>query len=156
MLEIPIEIAAYAAGFFDGEGNIDLQYDRKNAGGAWLCRAMITNTNRDILEFISRFYGGTMHSQDQRASWKIVHRLVFHGDDLLDFLRSIRPYVQLKRDAIEAGILFAETKKDRSKNEYLSEAERALRFKLVDEVRLLNRRGKESQLNEEEVNGFAH
>ena len=91
----------YIAGFFDGEGCINITVRGKNSNPS--LRVYLMNTNREILDAIRQQYPrGNLYVIDHssKPGWKNGNQLVFHGRFALDFLLSIKPYVILKREQI--------------------------------------------------------
>ena len=107
-------ITAYIAGFFDGEGCISSQeyYEigKYEKYPRITMQISVTNTDKEILNFIRGVFGGiiTKHSkpakQKQCYSWKLTGK-----DKMLRFLNTVLPYVMVKKEDVELGIQLANT-----------------------------------------------
>ncbi len=98
--DINREVIAYIAGFFDGEGYIGAEKDRKN--DKILLRTFIGNTNLEILKRIKSIFKGNIHIQYETTKifkkawiWRISDRA-----NLRIFLETILPYSTVKRSQI--------------------------------------------------------
>jgi hypothetical protein len=83
----------YMAGFFDGEGCVNMARTRASV----FPRVLITNTNREILEQFQRQYGGDINSiPHRRKNWKPgwFWRLQWAG--AIKFLEDILPWLVVK------------------------------------------------------------
>ena len=146
----PVELAAYAAGFFDGEGCVTItKASRKTKGGMWGCRTIMCNTNRDVLDVLQGKFGGNVHKKKKIPGEKQAYNFTLAAGDAEAFLQAIAPYVLVKRGDVEVGLSFISTLKDRSKNEYLNSDERELREQLLIKCRVLHVRG---EIAKEKVN----
>lgn len=85
---------AYAAGFFDGEGNITIQHGYP--------RVTISQVDRRPLEMFQAQFGGNIVRQ--RNSYNHSWNLVINGVKARQFLIAIRPYCTVKRTDIN-GVL---------------------------------------------------
>jgi hypothetical protein len=91
-------LLAYAAGFFDGEGTVSVVLSTKGAK----IRASIVNTNKDVLEYLQKFFGGRIAAKKcvnpdrhkQAFTWSL------DGSDSADFLMAIKYHTIIKREQI--------------------------------------------------------
>ena len=107
--------AAYIAGFIDGEGSIGLsdrgKEARKTRDLIYIMKISISNTNRDVLEWIRLKIGfGSIYTarkgnnkHKQSYQWAIV------GRRCVDLLEWIYPYLKVKRLQAEVLFEFAES-----------------------------------------------
>ena len=106
----------YMAGFFDGEGCVNITLGGK--GRQRILRVMIVNTNRIILEEFQKQFGGKLNkSRTLKENWKPFNCLTFINTHALDFLQKIYPFIFIKKRQIELAMEFREfmesPKKDR-------------------------------------------
>lgn len=102
--------AAYAAGFFDGEGTIYAA--TRNAGNPRAKRpsptilAMVANTERRPLALFQERWGGSMHRTPASERKRELHQWVLAPKNAFVFLKDIRPYLIIKADLADAAIEF--------------------------------------------------
>ena len=93
------EELAYIAGLFDGEGYIGLRH-RSDQRGFRLDIA-VTSTSSSIIESFSML-GGRVDNQARRITlmrgWKNRQQWRMQGQEAVDFLRVIEPFLREKRD----------------------------------------------------------
>ncbi len=107
---------AYIAGFFDGEGCIQLGNNSKTSratstlAGVYL-KIQIANNDKNVLEYIRVLVGGTLQKRAKhyRANWKQGYYLIICGKKAAAFLNEILPYLHTKKSQASAVIMFAET-----------------------------------------------
>lgn len=89
--------AAYLAGFFDGEGSISLQLQQ---GKHLRVEVSCSQNTIDVLWMYVRFFRGNVYEGQRCYQWKA------YGMQAIMFLRTVRPYLIVKRldaeDAIRA------------------------------------------------------
>lgn len=122
---------SYIAGFVDGEGSIV-------KCGETDYRVLVSQTNEEVLELIKKFAGvGRICQLTKRKShWK-ESWLYFVGrqEDVLYFLKSVQPYLIVKRDLVERTI------PEVSKIVLQQKAKRLRLQKNVETSKFLRRRG---------------
>ena len=92
---------AYIAGFFDGDGNLHLNFVKNKTQLQLLCR--IYNSNIEVLEKIKEFIGyGQIYSHKRiNKDWAVVHGLTMaKKKDVFSFLKNISPYLIIKRNQV--------------------------------------------------------
>lgn len=132
---------AYIAGLFDGEGSIIAKKDTRR-GNAY--RASVTNTNREVLVWICELLGyGRVYTHSQgHAVWKDSYVLFIMGlEHIKDFLDAIRPYVKVKRDALEIMSALVDRRLSLQEKQY-NHPTTDLDAMLVEAMHKVNRRGK--------------
>ncbi len=94
---------AYFAGFFDGEGCVNIWRARKT--NSYQVRVVISSTNKGIMEKFQGKFGGSISTivsvQGNNKPfwiWKIS------GTDVTKFLVMIQPYSILKNEQIKIGL----------------------------------------------------
>lgn len=89
---------AWAAGFFDGEGNIYFRRDRRRTPEL---TAQVTQKLRLPLEILMQQWGGSICATKTPSGcfrWRIATRQAQH------FLEAIQPYAVVKRIAIDDAL----------------------------------------------------
>lgn len=99
-------VCAYAAGLFDGEGCITLRVRRS---GYIAMEVRVTNTNREIIEWLRDQFGGTIYGQRQPKGnrreafcWRLSE---ITGSN---FLRLILPFLRIKREEAHVALAYRE------------------------------------------------
>ena len=103
------EIAAYAAGLFDGEGHVSVTCNRANTRPYLTAACGISNQNRAVLDWIKTLFGGNVYCsnppKDSRA--RATYAWVTRSKALITaFLEAVLPYLRIKRRQAELGIEF--------------------------------------------------
>lgn len=110
----PVESCAYVAGFFDGEGCIQIaktssmSVSNHVVGGLGLI-VNVVNTNLEVIRSIQEKFGGTLIPKSDRRRTRPAYYLVFSGKNAAWFLHCLLPYLIVKRKQAEAALVFAET-----------------------------------------------
>ena len=105
---------AYIAGFFDGEGCVQLGKNSKSSrsktviGGVYLL-VQIVNNDKIVLDHICSLIGGNVLAKKSRVGHAQGYCLYICGKKAATFLNAILPYLKTKRPQAEAAIMFAET-----------------------------------------------
>jgi intein-encoded DNA endonuclease-like protein len=94
-MNIPREVTIYAAGFFDGEGNVSTNIRGRQVS------IQIGQNNRRPLDYIRGFYGG-------RVSWvrnkyNGTYVLQMSGINARNFCRDVLPYCLVKDSDIKSA-----------------------------------------------------
>jgi len=93
----------YLAGFFDGEGNLNIGFIKNLA---YQLRVRIYSTNKDVLEKINEFLGNKGHIYIKNASKNNPNRnllyelAILKKEDCLFFLTNIYPFSIIKKEQI--------------------------------------------------------
>lgn len=84
---------AYIAGLFDGEGCVTFARCRK-----WhYVTSLVTNTDRDILEYLQGLFGGNISRLSLRKpGWKQGWSWRLTGSEAVEFLAAIQPWLKIK------------------------------------------------------------
>ena len=100
---------AYTAGIIDGEGCI---YISKQSNDEWLC------------QWLKFTWGGSIYRiEPKKERWSIAWDWTIQTNQAYIFLKTILPYLQLKRQQAEIAIKFQEKKK---RYTYKTEGETAI------------------------------
>lgn len=89
---------AYAAGFVDGEGSVNIY---QNQNGYRYIRVCIGQMSIEPLMFIQSFWGGVFTQSKSTRLWM----LNINGHKGSSFLRDVFPYLIVKRAAAERCLL---------------------------------------------------
>ena len=100
----------YAAGLFDGEGNISVSRAMRPV-------VSISNTFEPVLEALKAKYNGTIHT---KTSNEHTQNICFEWqvqviEDSLKFLQDIQPYVWIKKEEVEAAIVLSKVPRKRNR-----------------------------------------
>ena len=126
----------YAAGFFDGEGCINVSSCRTSL----LIRTLVVNTNLEILELFKETWGGTIYQNKkgkehwkQAYTWKLSYQLAYK------FLQDIYPFLVVKAPQAEAAFIFYDNSPGKGKQR----TEEALKLTLeaIDTIKNFNKKG---------------
>lgn len=95
---------AYFAGFFDGEGNINIQHQNKTKNHdyeQYYLRVCVSQKDPKILHvFKTMFNGNVPPSKKGDNQW------VVYSQNASDFLKIIKPYLRLKQEECLIAIRF--------------------------------------------------
>lgn len=97
----------YLAGFFDGEGCINITVHGKIR--QVVLRIYIANTNEAILREIQATFGGYVHirAKANKCGWKPFGRIIWQGSTATRRLLKITgPHLRLKRRQLELALEF--------------------------------------------------
>jgi len=99
----------WLAGFFDGEGCVYLQCDRRKLAVFGL-QITITQNDEPILKEVQSEFGGTVYLHKGRRCyrWRIT------SAPALSFLKAIQPYVRIKKEQVDLAIEFIGTLRERN------------------------------------------
>jgi len=113
-IEIPDEVSlSYAAGFFDGEGYVNLVGHKYKDKNYFVAQLHIDNTNSEVIKwFRDTFHAGSIyvkHAKDSRHktcyTWFLTRQI-----DILILLKSLLPYLKVKKTKAQEIIRFLEEK----------------------------------------------
>ncbi len=135
---------AYLAGFFDGEGGINVHRRRyvKKLGGEsiyYILRVDVANTDKQNIYRLKDLFGGciTLRKKQDQANqavwaWQITTKKA------QDFLRAVYPYLRVKRKQAETAMQF-EIDKTNQKSRVASNQERQEQKNKCEHLHKLNR-----------------
>ena len=90
------ESLAYIAGFLDGEGC--LMISRSGAKSSIVVQ--ITNSDEDVIHYINTLLPGRVYGQ-KRYGRKEIHRLVWTGENAVNVIELLLPYLFVKKRLAE-------------------------------------------------------
>lgn len=105
------EVYAYLAGFFDGEGCIQVSASKKRmAKGQFDLHIVTSNTDRHVIEFAQQSLGGFVHlskNYDQ-PNWAPIWVWIASAMPALAALKAMLPYLRVKKEQALLAIEFQE------------------------------------------------
>jgi len=105
---------AYLAGFFDGEGSISINVNRKLV--RWSLRMTCHQVNPAPLRLLADAFGGSIHLTPRIGNQRPIYEWVAGGKMAAAAIRVLRPYLTVKADEADVALEFhALMKADRSK-----------------------------------------
>jgi hypothetical protein len=107
--------AAWLAGFFDGDGNLNVE--RRGGGRGWRSRVRISNCNREAVERVRELVGlGTIFARPL-PSGRMIYQYGVEHRGARTMLYAIAPYVVAKRERV---LLALEAEELRSRTAWVS------------------------------------
>ena len=105
------EFLAWTAGFFDGEGCVNVErvkHPRCNGGYSLTLNLTITQVDRMPLEFIKSKFGGRIHKKANKKNPNAshCHFLRFNNAEALVLLKAIQPYCIAKLSQVNTALEF--------------------------------------------------
>lgn len=142
----------YAAGFFDGEGSITMQFVRVSAGTRYFRMVVqVCVTDPAPLLKLQERWGGrinTWQSKDPTSKRKRAYYWRLSGNHARKFIKDVRPYLIIKGPAADVALEFWGRVRPRGKwpRKRLSPEEVAARMVLINKLRSLNVKGRTEHL----------
>ena len=108
----------YIAGLFDGEGHVFITEDmRPNyKTSLHILRTGVTNTYKPVIEWLFSIYPTTISKRvrhKNHPTWKPCYFWEASSKKALYFLKSIYPYLKIKKEQVRLAIEFQEQWQDR-------------------------------------------
>lgn len=126
--------AAYLAGFFDGEGSISVNVNRKL--GRWALRLTCHQVNPRPLQLLQEVFGGSIRMTYRIGNQRSIFEWVASGVAGSEALRVLRPYLRVKAEEAEIALQFQSLMKARSERRLgLSDEDREEREHLYQQLR---------------------
>ena len=95
---------AYAAGLIDGEGSIQIKHGK---GRHLQLAVQVSNTNKEVLEWLQGHYGSSIHTRSFRAVHRrVLHDLTVTGADVTEMLQHLLPFMIVKQEEAEIAIQY--------------------------------------------------
>jgi hypothetical protein len=102
---------AYAAGLFDGEGNVDIRWRTTHGGkyNRFELRLSVVQLATNVLDWLVENFGGSHHRRGTKMRGHVpvpvrVSAWVLTGPRALEFLRRVRPYLIVKAAQVEIAL----------------------------------------------------
>jgi hypothetical protein len=106
-------LLAWVAGFFDGEGSIELtngqHKNRTSVNGRYGLTIEICNTSLKALEQLQKYFGGNIRERHSILYRKHTYRWSLSGNNANCFLRTIKPFLCVKNNEADLAIDFYKT-----------------------------------------------
>jgi hypothetical protein len=140
----------YLAGFTDADGSITISKFKTTTGCGlkFRIRVRIANIRLDILEQIKKQYGGWIEKIPRKANDRQCYRWCTADKSAAKFLQKIYPYLFIKKKQASMCLELYEMSKKlktqrKNTGQFIKASKKELQRKLqlVEEIRLLNRRG---------------
>lgn len=124
-----LEDLIWVAGFFDGEGHIDITTWKGSPYGYLVVSVTQGNAHINVLDFFS-VWGGRVF-QANKFGW----RWQAYANEASNFIKDILPYLKLKRKAAELAIEFQDTMHKKGNTQQLTQEEKQKREALIRKFR---------------------
>jgi len=106
---------AYIAGFFDGEGCIRIK-KASQGGNSYYLWVAITNSNKEILEFIKDIFGGKVRRAEKTIN-KVIYHYLITSSEANDMLKVLLGFLKEKKKQADFGIWFHRMKEELTPDE---------------------------------------
>ena len=127
-------LAAYLAGFFDGEGSISVNVNRKLM--RWSLRLSCHQVNPAPLRLFVEVFGGSIRLTERAGNQRAIYEWVAAGIMGAEALRQMRPYLRVKGEEADVALRFHGLMKSRSdRRSGLTVEEAGERERLYQELR---------------------
>jgi intein/homing endonuclease len=138
---------AYIAGFFDGEGSVNIikqkaRGESQEGKFTHFLVCSVANTNREVLDAIQSVYGSNVAPVRGKGNAKSSYRLHFTRRQAEIFLTDIYPFLLLKKQQVALGLKSRETIRKGSycgRSKVLSNQALHDRDKLENEIKKMNK-----------------
>lgn len=136
------EILAYTAGIIDGEGSVVIIKTKApdyKLGCNYQLRLSVGNTQEWLCQWLKMQFGGSVSSfQPRNPNWNIGYTWSLRANQVIPFLKSILPYLQLKSRQAQLAMQFQEINPLKKNGNISKEESQRLRKSLYEEMRKLN------------------
>ena len=136
---LEIEVTAYFAGLFDGEGYISVNVKDGERGGTGVLYVGVGSTDFPVLEDLRRTFGGCLTKMriSSRSSKRLSREWKITNGGAVAFLKAVYPYLRIKKRQAALAFKF---RKMMDQNFRTHDAHRTGLFKeLAAEIRSVNR-----------------
>lgn len=108
---------AYFAGVLDSDGCVTITKSRSNDKQCYRLCVHITNTSRDLIDWLVTYFGGTVYVSNPNApkNYKTAWRWAVRGREAAPILSGAIPHLMVKRRRAELGLQFIKTMGRKSK-----------------------------------------
>lgn len=135
---------AWLAGFFDGEGCVQICHRTQKRGLVWVLTIGIVNTYLPVMDRIAAMLGGRHWNKIRHSpKHKPCRYWSATGDEAQAVLKGVRPYLCVKHLQADLGIEFQDRLRSKRWGRWapLTEDEMEWRNEAHEKMRLLNLRG---------------
>jgi hypothetical protein len=140
---------AYWAGLFDGEGSISIyryqNKDRYHKSPTYSVMLQLSLTDKQLVDDFAKLFKGTQTVRHyNRANNRDQYCWSTKGDIAVAILKALRPFLRLKQEKANLALKFHQ-KKWPNPSRLLTPAEVELREGYYQQMRKLNRRGRQNE-----------
>lgn len=129
----------YTAGFFDGEGCVNISTDRYAKP---YIRILVVNTDITVLQKFQEKWGGDIaHNKRHKENWKRSFTWRLSHSRAIQFLQDIEPFLVVKKKQANLAIEFCKLKP--GKGTKWSEDALLEANTLIEKIRAANKKGVE-------------
>lgn len=98
----------YLAGFFDGEGCVNITIKGKSKQVALRC--MLVNTDYEFLSEVQAIYGGRLTKRPNKKNphWKPFCSIYWTDTAAINLLRTLQPFIRLKAAQVALALEFSD------------------------------------------------
>ena len=110
----PSHEVAYTAGFFDGEGCVNIARYLKRGRPYHTLAIIFTNTDFQVLKWFQQRWGGhlTKPTQPSKPRWRPSRHLWLSAGPARPLLLAMLPYLIIKRQQVEIALEFIDSRSD--------------------------------------------
>lgn len=131
---------AYAAGFVDGEGYIQIK--RTASTGQFIDTVRVGQTNRAVLDWMANMFGGSVHVMSKaHDNTREAYVWVIPSRKAERFVRLILPYMKVKKEQADIFIRYRASIRSRKCTKVLTDKEVTDRLAMIGIMKMLNHRG---------------
>jgi len=111
---LPSHEVAYTAGFFDGEGCVNIARCLRRGRPYHTLAIIFTNTDFQVLDWLHQRWGGNLTRPVMRsnAHWRPYRTLRLSAGPARPLLRAMLPYLIIKKSEAEIALQFIEARSD--------------------------------------------
>lgn len=125
-------VAAWTAGFVDGEGSFSVRYDRSRGWHVFVVSGTVCQNDKRPLLKLQSLYGGRINQEKGRT----IYRWGIYGLSLAKYLREVIPFLIVKKEEAELCLKFRELLERRNGGK-VPDDELKERFDLLEKYRCL-------------------
>lgn len=106
------EGSIWAAGFFDGEGSINIIKGTNGKGTSYYALSVeVAQVDPRPLQYLKENWGGTVRVVDSKnPNWNVAYRWTIRSKAAESFLRDIRPWLRVKGEQADIALEFRSIK----------------------------------------------
>jgi hypothetical protein len=97
---------SYVAGLFDGEGYTGITSRTRANLTRYVASVVISNQSKETLEWIASLFGGGISQLKDRRTSRPCYSWYLTGEKMDVFLKSISPYVRIKKQEVDVVLQF--------------------------------------------------
>lgn len=108
MNNIPEPTKAWIAGFFDGEGciNIGRQFPGNRVTPRFILNVRVSNTAQQSVEILRKTFGGRVYPLARRRNEVPCFQWYIYGKKAVEFLHAIYPCLVIKKEQAQMALEF--------------------------------------------------